>query len=127
MATLDKYEKEKQSISGQVKSVNSKLANITQNVVSTKAEVEMVAERIESLSAELERLKLDSKAIERELKERPEMFEVTKQLEMQRQQRVRESSAPGKAVTSLSTNHANHMNRHLGNMGLELGSCGYIR
>jgi regulator of replication initiation timing len=101
MTRLDNCEREKQCISVQVKGVNSRLANINQNVVSTKAEVEMVAERIESLSAELERVKLDSKAIERELKERPEMFEATKQLEVQRQQRVHQNSAPGKSVIIL--------------------------
>jgi hypothetical protein len=84
MSTLDKCEWEKHNISGQVKGVNILVANINQNVVSTKAEVETTAERIESLGAESERLKLDSNAIERELRERPEMFEVTKQLEMQR-------------------------------------------
>jgi chromosome segregation ATPase len=101
MNILNKCEREKQSISGQVKGVNSRLANINQNVVSTKAEVGMTAERIGSLGAELERLKLDSKARERELRERPEMFEATKQLEMQRHQKVRQNSAPGKAITIL--------------------------
>jgi regulator of replication initiation timing len=84
MSTLNKCEWEKHNISGQVKGVDILLANINQNVVSTKAEVETTAESIESLGAESERLKLDSNAIERELRERPKMFEVTKQLKMQR-------------------------------------------
>jgi chromosome segregation ATPase len=101
VATLNNYKMEEQKIKSLVKGVDSKLKSINSSVVSTIAEVEIVAERIETLDAELERLKLDSNAMEREFQERPAMFEAAKQLEKQRQQRVRENTGPGEDASIL--------------------------
>jgi outer membrane murein-binding lipoprotein Lpp len=101
MAALFSCKAEEQKTNSLVKSVDSKLRSINRSVVTTIAEVETVAERIETLNAELERLELDSKAIDREFKERPATFEIAKQLEKERQQRVRENTAPGKTASVL--------------------------